>query len=238
MAYQASHFIQRALPTGVEIICMAFLLRWSLGRAPSLRGAAGGTQTLFSRAATSLSLSSKEGDDDDGNVDMSASLLTSLRSRLEQDFEAVIPGHHRSAIRAETASVASRLANAVDCEFDQDTPRYLSSVLQAPSQQARVVVDSKPPYRVLWASSMWVSLTGIACEEIQGRPVLATLCSAKSPQIEVSYLEEAMYNHQRGCGAVICRLAGGECLPIRVTVSPLMDKIGSVSHMLCVVHPL
>jgi len=217
---------------------MALLLRWSLGRAPSLRGAAGVAHSLLGRAATSLSLSSKEGDDD-SNVDMRASLmLTPLRSRLEQDFEAVVPGHHRSAIRAETASVASRLANAVDCEFDQDTPRYLSSVLQVPSQQARVVVDSKPPYRVLWASSMWVSLTGITSEEIQGRPVLAALCGATSPQNEVSYLEEAMYNHQRGCGAVMCRLAGGECLPIRVTVSPLVDKIGSVSHMLCVVHPL
>jgi hypothetical protein len=223
---------------------MALLLRWSLGPAPSLRGAAVVAHSLFSRAATSLSLSSKEGDDD-GNADVSAStsLLTSLRSRLEQDFEAVIPDPmttriRRSAIRVETASVASRLANAVDCEFDQDTPRYLSSVLQIPSQQARVVVDSKPPYRVLWASSMWVSLTGITSEEIQGRPVLAALCGATSPQNEVSYLEEAMYNHQRGCGAVMCRLAGGECLPIRVTVSPLVDKIGSVSHMLCVVHPL
>lgn len=222
---------------------MALLSRWFLGPAPSLRTTAGLAHSLSSRTATSLSLSSREGDDNDDNDTnhRKATLFTSLRARLEKDFEAVLPAEmsaRRSAMRAETASVASRLANAVDCEFDQDTPRYLSSVLQAPSEQARIVVDSKPPYRVLWASSRWSTLTGIPSEGIEGRPVLAALCSAKSLQNEVSYLEEAMYNHQRGCGSVVCRLAGGAGLPIRVTVSPLMDKIGSVSHMLCVVHPL
>lgn len=178
--------------------------------------------------------------------------VPSLRIRLEHDISAmewdtftsaVIAQNDlnaRSFLRSGTTAVAARLARAAECPLEPNTPRYLSSAMDL-SSQCRLIVSAKPPYRVVHASPAWQDLTGFGSDTAQGRPALSVILSGQSSTAAgISGLMESMNQHSRGSATVACRTApqNKEPFPAKVTVSPLMDARGEVSHMLCVVRPL
>ena len=189
--------------------------------------------------------------------------VPSLRKKLESDINALEwdaftsstatalnengrPASQRSSssssLRSGTAALAARIANSVDCTLDPRTPRYLASAMEDfSSSQCRLIVSAEPPFRVIHASPSWESLTGITRDHTEGRPALSVLLSAHSTQLEgVDNLMESLHLHCRGCGTVACRASGSSSssFPAKVTVSPLIDGNGDISHMLCVVKPL
>lgn len=183
---------------------------------------------------------------EDNDVD-----VPSLRIRLEHDISAMEWDTFASAVKAQndlnarsylrsgTTAVAARLAKAAECSLEPNTPRYLSSAMD-PSSQCRLVVSAEPPYRVVHASPAWQDLTGFECDAAQGRPALSVLLAAQASTASgISSLMASMNMHSRGAATVACRTAPQkEPFPAKVTVSPLMDTRGEVSHMLCVVRPL
>jgi hypothetical protein len=181
--------------------------------------------------------------------------VPSLRNKLENDMQALEWGSFsssssattahsnestRSSLRSGTAALAARISNSVYCPLDPETPRYLATAMEdATSSQCRLIVTSDPPFRVVQASPAWESLTGIAHGQTEGRPALSVILSGQSTQLEgVDSLIESLHLNCRGCATVACRSSSGGGFPAKVTVSPLIDGNGDISHMLCVVKPL
>ncbi|KAG7666734.1 hypothetical protein Ndes2526B_g04789 [Nannochloris sp. 'desiccata'] len=197
------------------------------------------------------------------NNDSDDNDVPSLRTKLENDIQALEwgtfassssathSGNSRpqrttsfsstSSLRSDTAALAARIANSIDCTLDPGTPRYLASAMEDSTPQCRLIVTAQPPFRVVHASPAWESLTGMKREHTEGRPALSVLLAAQSTQLEgVDNLMESLHLHCRGCATVTCRASSGSpsSFPAKVTVSPLIDASGDISHMLCVVRPL
>jgi hypothetical protein len=182
--------------------------------------------------------------------------LPSLRIKLENDIQALEWGSFASSssrsqdnifsstssLRSGTAALAARITNSIGCTLDPGTPRYLASALEdSTSSQCRLIVDAQPPFRVAHASPAWESLTGIKRELTEARPALSVLLSTQSTQLEgIDILMESLHLHCRGCATAMCRASSGSAFPFpaKVTVSPLIDANGDISHMLCVFRPL
>ena len=183
----------------------------------------------------------------------------SLRRRLEHDMDTALNISNASAAasktkttrsssssRLDTASVATRLAQSVHCSLEEGTPRYLETAMKEDlngSPQCRLIVTAEPPHRVVYASPSWKALTGFADGQAYGRPALSVLVAGKQvtshAEEGVNGLVESLHMHCKGCATVACRSSSEkEVFPARLTVSPLLDTSGDVSHMLCCVHPL
>jgi len=197
------------------------------------------------------------------NNDRDDNDVPSLRTKLENDIKALewdsfasknathngSTHHHASSsssttssLRSGTAALAARITNSVDCTLDPETPRYLASAMEdASSPQCRLIVNAHPPFRVVHASPAWESLTGIRREHTEGRPAFSVLLSAQSTRMEgIDSLMESLHLHCRGCATVTCRASSESASPFlaKLTVSPLIDAYGDISHMLCVVRRL
>lgn len=129
--------------------------------------------------------------------------------------------------RAAAQSVAARLTKHKHAEVE--VPHTLEGAMQ-PSQQARVVVEAQPPFRLAWANPAWEELSGLEWAAVVGEPCLAVVPAGRQ-------LADALAAHARISDTLCLSQSDAAPLQVQVTTIPLLARDGFSNRMLLAFTP-
>lgn len=135
-----------------------------------------------------------------------------------------------ASARLEVARCASRLA----VPLAPGTPSTFAGALAPSATQARVITEVAPPFRVVRVNAAWEQLCGWRAADVEGRTMALVQC-ADTDRAALRAVRDAALSGARARVTVVNRRRDGSRFVNAVTVSPLYDGAGAVSHLLGVV---
>ncbi|RKX34190.1 MAG: hypothetical protein DRP71_07940 [Verrucomicrobia bacterium] len=136
---------------------------------------------------------------------------------------------------AETGSASQNFPSDLDPESDDPNRQLLDEVLQH-TYESVIVTDGnleRPGPSVLYVNQAFTRLTGYTREEVVGRSP-RILQGPKSDRDVLHCLSEAMLNGESFVGELVNYHKDGSEIPVRVSLKPLRDGHGRVTHWVAV----
>jgi len=140
-------------------------------------------------------------------------------------------GGEGQSVRSSTSAVASRLYQQETVQLDYNTPMTMDSAKED-SEQARIITDSKYPYKIVFANPAWEQLCGFKQEEVLGYPGLGFMQGNGTDLRTVQKINSAVREAGRAKVVLLNYKKDGSAFYNRLQISPLRSNMGDITHML------